>query len=411
MRTSQFSETRRYQVERGSRAQATIGLGGFGNCRRSRHAACRDDTRSSEADEFFEEELAAQMSRTYTLGVKIFSRSGLSVVRLVQALLITSLFNLQQLHAALLPPGFITAVVSLGTTQILQESGKPPITKWVTVGTGFFYGYLVHDDPDPKKRQYAVFLITAAHVVKGFAESGKDKIEARIDATDVSSKSENLDIPISDWFFHPSVDLAATPVPIQLLSQRGLQNSFFASDENSLTIKQMVTAGTAAGDGIFVPGFPMGLSGEHRNYVIVRQGAIARISELLEGASKTFLVDAFVFPGNSGDPVILRPEILSIQGTQANPKAALIGVVLSYESYVDTAVSQQTKHARITFEENSGLAAVLPVDFINELVKAKAEAEWQAEQQRIAPAPAAPSVLPPSPLLPIPQNPLLQLPK
>jgi hypothetical protein len=63
-------------------------------------------------------------------------------------------------------------------------------------------------------------------------------------------------------------------------------------------------------------------------------------------------------------PVILKREIVSIQGTQAYAKAALLGVVLSYGSYVDTVVSQQIKHARITFEENSGLAEVLPIDFI-----------------------------------------------
>ncbi|WP_315810898.1 trypsin-like peptidase domain-containing protein [Bradyrhizobium sp. SZCCHNR2028] len=249
------------------------------------------------------------------------------------------------------------------------------------MGTGFFYGYLVHSDPAPDKRKYAVYLITAAHVVKGLAEAGKTNIEIRIDATD-KSNSEKFEIPLSGWFFHPSLDLTATPIPIQLLKQKGLQNSFFSSDEHTFTISQMNEVGAAAGDDIFVPGFPMGLSGERRNYVIVRRGAIARISELLEGASKKFLIDAFVFPGNSGGPVILKPEIISIQGTKSNSKAALIGVVLSYESYIDTAISQQTKRARITFEENSGLAEVLPIDFVNELVKERAEQLWRAEMER-----------------------------
>jgi hypothetical protein len=39
-----------------------------------------------------------------------------------------------------------------------------------------------------------------------------------------------------------------------------------------------------------------GLAGLQRNYVIVRQGVIARISEMIEGASTTFMRDAFVFP-------------------------------------------------------------------------------------------------------------------
>jgi hypothetical protein len=131
--------------------------------------------------------------------------------------------------------------------------------------------------------------------VKGFASSGRSKIDVRIDATEVSGKSENFEIPVSDWVYHPNVDLAAFPVQIETLKSKGLQNSFFASDEYSLTKQQMVDAGTSAGDGVFIPGFPMGLSGDQRNYVIVRQGATARISELLEGASNNFLVDALYF--------------------------------------------------------------------------------------------------------------------
>jgi hypothetical protein len=69
----------------------------------------------------------------------------------------------------------------------------------------------------------------------------------------------------------------------------------------------------------------------------------------------------------------------------------LLGVVQSYQSYTDVAYSAQTKHPRITFEENSGLAVVLPVDFINEMVKAKAEADWKEEQLRVKPPETAPS--------------------
>jgi hypothetical protein len=44
----------------------------------------------------------------------------------------------------------------------------------------------------------------------------------------------------------------------------------------------------------------MGLTGEQRNHVIVRQGCIARISEMLDSATPDFLIDASVYPGNSG---------------------------------------------------------------------------------------------------------------
>jgi hypothetical protein len=76
-----------------------------------------------------------------------------------------------------------------------------------------------------------------------------------------------------------------------------------------------------------------------------------------------------VFPGNSGGPVFLEPSLLAIDGTKANNRAYLLGVVRSYIPYTDIAISPQTGHARVTFEENSGLAEVIPVDRINEAIK------------------------------------------
>jgi hypothetical protein len=40
--------------------------------------------------------------------------------------------------------------------------------QWVTFGTGFFYGALAHDDPDPAKRLYETYLVTAKHVVEEY---------------------------------------------------------------------------------------------------------------------------------------------------------------------------------------------------------------------------------------------------
>ena len=44
-------------------------------------------------------------------------------------------------------------------------------------------------------------------------------------------------------------------------------------------------------------------------------------------------------------------------------------MVLAYRSYVDVAVSPQTERPRVVFEENSGLADVLPVDYIDEAIR------------------------------------------
>jgi Trypsin-like peptidase domain len=251
----------------------------------------------------------------------------------------------------------------------------------------------VQPDEDVQKRKYAIFLVTAGHVVKMHPGNERKTIGVRIDATEVGAKSQDFEIAIADWFYHPNpdIDLGAVPFSFDMLKSKGLETAFFANDEMALNKSKIAEAGVSAGDGVFILGFPMGLSGDTRNHVIVRQGAVARISQYLENGANFFLVDAFVFPGNSGGPVILKPEMFSIQGTKSNQKAVLLGVVQSYQPYTDVAYSAQTKHARITFEENSGLAVVLPVDFINEMVKGRAEAVWREEKLKIKPPETAPA--------------------
>ena len=172
------------------------------------------------------------------------------------------------------------------------------------------------------------------------------------------------------WTGHPDpkVDVAVLSIDTKVLDQRGLKYGFFHSDDHSLTINDMQTNGISEGDFLYVLGFPMGIVSEDRQHVILRQGVIARIRDLFEKRSKDFIVDALVFPGNSGGPIVLIPEIVSVQGTQANNKANLIGLIKSYIPYQDIAVSQQTNTARVIFEENSGLSIAEPVDHILEAI-------------------------------------------
>ena len=60
--------------------------------------------------------------------------------------------------------------------------------------------------------------------------------------------------------------------------------------------------------------------------------------------------------------------LTSIENTKPPQKANLIGLIQSYISYRDTAVSQQTNEPRIVFVENAGLARVIPIDFVLETI-------------------------------------------
>jgi S1-C subfamily serine protease len=284
--------------------------------------------------------------------------------------------------AALLPPPMLDSVVALGAMLNTSPPGEPPKIEWVTLGTGFFYGRKIYDDVEPTKRKYLVYLVTAAHVIAEFKAGGHKEISVRINSKDPSSPSQTFSISTDGpgaWFYHPGFraddpsaspgdDIAVVQVNGQKITELGA--TFIGDDLAAADSAKMKSIGVSAGDSVFVLGFPMNLAGVQRNYVIVRQGIIARIGELLEQRSETFLLDSFVFPGNSGSPVILKPEIAGLAGTTAHNSAELLGVVTDYKPYTDVAISNQTHRPRITFEENSGLSDVIPLDRVDEAILA-----------------------------------------
>lgn len=261
---------------------------------------------------------------------------------------------------ALIPPFFLDTVVAIGTLNDKNE------TVWI--GTGFLFGYLVTPPQNPK--QYRTYLVTNKHVIQT-----QNIIILRFNpqtdqaATDFKESLNDVN-GNPTWTGHPdpAVDVAVLSVNADVLNQQGLIYNFFASDDHCMNIKNMHDNGVTEGDFLFALGFPMGLVSKDRKNVILRQGVIARIRDLFEKRTKDFIIDASVFPGNSGGPVILKPEMVSITGTQANASASLIGLVKSYITFQDVAVSQQTGKPRIIFEENSGLSLVEPVDHIIETI-------------------------------------------
>lgn len=293
--------------------------------------------------------------------------------RICCLLIVTSLAG----HAAQIPPFFINSVVAIGHNE--RQSNGAQI--WVTEASGFFYGYLVQDDPDPSKRRYETYLITNRHVI-----ANRASVWVRMNPKKATDEGQVFDTAGKDWFTHQNsdVDIAAARINWQLLLNRGIDINFMANDAHAADILKMEQIGVSAGDPVFVLGFPMNLAGEHRNYAIVRPGAVARVSDLISGAMPYFLIDSHVFPGNSGGPVTLGLSMFAIDGTKSNNMAYLIGVVSNFISYIDVAASQQTQRPRVTFEENSGLAEVIPIDRVNETIKA-----WRS---------SLPSGSPPGPL-------------
>jgi hypothetical protein len=272
---------------------------------------------------------------------------------------------------ALIPSFFLDCVAAIGVP-VGDESGP----NWI--GSGFFYGRYLDDAPEGQK-QYVIYLVSNKHV---FGTHERILIRANPAAADAAAARDfSIDLRTSRatpeentalWIGHPDedIDVAVTRLNYNFLLAEGMQASFFASDDHSFRRSELLELGITEGDFVYVLGFPMGLVGEHRSVVIVRNGTIARIRDALAGTSSTYLIDASVFPGNSDGPVVLKPEVVSITGTEANSRAALAGIVRAYVPYRDVAVSLQTGNARVIFEENSGLVEAHPIDAIDECIDA-----------------------------------------
>ncbi len=283
---------------------------------------------------------------------------------------------------ALLPPFFLDCVVAIGSR------GQRGV-RWSA--SGFLYGHFVSSEGEQSR--YGVYLVTNRHVfgdetevVLRFNPGGADPAR-EVDLALVDATGNRL------WRAHPDeeIDVAVIPINGQALQDQGIEFSFFRSHQHVLDRRAAIDRGVSEGDGAFILGFPMGIVGGERSYVIVRQGSLARVRDWLAGATKDFLVDATVFPGNSGGPVVSRPDATAIEGTKQQNAAYLIGVVKSYVPYQDVAISQQTNRPRVIFEENSGLAAVVPMEYVIEVV--------ETHRAELGPPPTAekPSVSPEEP--------------
>ncbi len=261
---------------------------------------------------------------------------------------------------SIIPKFFMEAVVALGINRL--DGNK----HWI--GTGFLCGRKEADDPSKS----TVYIITNKHVI-----NEQNIIYVRFNNSvgiGVKDLSLALNTDYTKYYSEHSnknIDIVAIKIIPKVITDNKLNLSYFDLDDHAITLAQMEETGVNEGSLIYALGFPMNLSSNIVKAPICRLGCISRIEDAFRAKqyAETFLVDAQTFPGNSGGPIISRPELISIQGTKRNDKANLIGILSAYIPYSDTLFSQQTGRARMVTEENSGLTIVHPVDRIKEVVE------------------------------------------
>jgi len=265
---------------------------------------------------------------------------------------------------ALFPQSFLDCVVAIGMPGANE-------VRWI--GTGFLYGHF-RKPVDAEGANYGIYLITNKHVVRD-----QEKIIIRFNPLEGDRSAQHYPLSLVNnegkaiWYQHSDedIDLAVISIRIDLLKQDDIRFWAFQSDQCVASMEQAKSVGITEGDGVYVFGYPMGLIGGDRNYVISRHGTIARIRDAMDNVGKEFLIDSLIFPGNSGGPVVTKPEAFSIKGTPPVKRSYLIGVIRAYLPYKEIAYSLQTEkpEPRAVFMENTGLAAVIPIDYVMDIVQ------------------------------------------
>lgn len=266
---------------------------------------------------------------------------------------------------AIIPQQYKDATTIIG---VKDMNGKP-----VWVATGFMVGRFEGNDSQGNER-YSIYLITNKHVVKNFTDI-EVQYNLNNNAINLSLTLSNNGVKLYSEHNNQDIDVVAISVDINQAVQNGININFFSLKDNALTLANMKTTGVCDGAFSYVLGFPVGIDNRLVDNIlkdpICRLGCIAKIEHLYHSTKNEniYFIDSNIFPGNSGGPIINRPEIVSLNGTNSNSSSKLIGIVSGHLQYREILYSRQTQRDRMITEENSGLAVVFPVDFINETVE------------------------------------------
>ena len=249
---------------------------------------------------------------------------------------------------ALIPKEFIDAVVSIGIKQQADQIA------WI--GTGFFVHRRIND------KEVLPFLVSNKHIFEG-----KSCVVIRMRETQ-KNKLVLMDVSLSDCRVHTFADIAAVMLSGTTITQQHLKFSSFDIDSNSFSSFELRDKGVDEGSFVYMLGYPMGLVNVNSELPICRMGCIARISEEQIAESHDALLDIQNFPGNSGSPIVSKPEFIGIQGTKILDRCVLIGIIHAYLPYRESLINSQTNEIVEVRSENSGLALMHPVEYIREVI-------------------------------------------
>ena len=226
------------------------------------------------------------------------------------------------------------------------------------LGTSFFVSMVCSElaGEQLEKEVTLNYLVTAKHVIEGLPE-----IWARVNLIEPHGGGNKLAVyrtVQADWVLSPSSDVALLlwRPDAELVRYRAFPLAGFA------TMDLLETYDIAEGTQVFFTGLFLNQRGTRQNTPITRHGHIALLCEeeidLPGGPQKAYLVEAQVFPGNSGAPVMTRQTHIDGSGVI---EVRLLGIMVA--SYNELHPVQGAS-AELFTVENQGIAVVVPCDEI-----------------------------------------------
>jgi hypothetical protein len=195
------------------------------------------------------------------------------------------------------------STVALGKIQ--REGGKPRFT---VIATGVIVGSV----PGQKRP----WLVTAKHVFYNPAESWEPSVIYVRFSWFERRPADYLGIPIRlhdkgrrTWVAHPDPDVDLAYVPLSVTPEEAGR-----SELQAVILSQFASpAEVYEAAQVLVLGYPAAVGADYLVRALLRQGVVAWVSPE-NPARRPFLIDANIFPGNSGGPVLYLPLGINPQG-------------------------------------------------------------------------------------------------
>lgn len=222
--------------------------------------------------------------------------------------------------------GWRDATVAIGRVREGKRPDGTVIKYFHVVGTGVLFGV-------PGDAARRVWLVTAKHVFSNPKEKWEpEALRLRFAWFADRPVNEYFGVEIALrrdeqrlWYSHPDpgVDLACIPLAISKedAGRPEVAGVGFADIAKSEELFQ--------GAQIMVLGYPEAVGGDFWNDAVVRQGVVAWLDRRNDVNGRV-LIDADVFPGNSGGPVFRVPSGMGKDGSfHIGGRAAFVGIVSS----------------------------------------------------------------------------------